>query len=125
MVAALIALIAILMLGGAAGTGWTADLEKPVKKHVADKSHREAVLDALDDHEDGMEEVGDSLQEHFTGLLNAHIDFQSSEKTFDAITEKLTADQMQAFKLDMALRKKMKTDLSEAEWNAVFGEENK
>lgn len=125
MVAALIALLAILMLGGAAGTGWTADLEKPVKKQVDDKVRREAVLDALGDHEDGMEKVGDSLQDHFSGLLNAHLDFQSSEKTFDATTENLKADQMQAFKLDVALRRKMKAELSEAEWNAVFGEEDK
>jgi hypothetical protein len=126
MVASLIAIFALLMLyAGSGGTGWTSELEKPIKKHVADKTHRETVLDALDAHEDGTEEVADALQEHFTGLLNAHIDFQSSEKTFDAVTEELTADQVQSFKLDMELRRKMKAELSESEWNAVFSEENK
>ena len=91
MIAALIALIALLMLGGAAGTGWTADLEKPVKKQLDDKTRREAVLDALDDYEEGMDGISDSLQEHFTDLLKSHIDFQSSENTFDAVAEKLNS----------------------------------
>lgn len=125
MVAALIAIIALLMLGGAAGTGWTSDLEKPVKKQVDEKVRREAVLDALHDCESGMEEVGDALQKHFTELLDAHIEFQSSENTFDAVTEKLKADQAKAFRLDMDTRRIMKAQLSESEWNAVFSEETK
>ena len=123
MVAALIAIIALLMLGGAAGTGWTADLEKPVKKHVADKTHREAVLDALDDYEEGMEKVGKSLQTHFTELLETHLDYHSTAADFDAVTQQLKQDQEQAFHLDTEVHKLMKEKMSKQEWSAVFSGE--
>lgn len=120
MIAALIALIAILMLGGAAGTGWTADLEKPVKKAVQEEVRRDAVLDALDAYENGMEQVGESVKDHFIQLLETHLDFQSSEKEFDSVAQKLTADQADAFAQDLKTRKTMKTHMTPEEWNAVF-----
>lgn len=122
MVAALIAIIALLMLGGAAGTGWTADLEKAVKQQVPDKDRREAVLHALDDHQEEVGKVGGALKDHFAELLELHLDYASTKEKFEAVAGKLSHDQVHIFKQDLKMRNEMKTHLSEEEWNAVFAE---
>lgn len=123
MLAALIALMVLLMLGGTADSGWTVDLEKAVKHSVQEKEQRELVLDALDEHKGDMEEVRESLQSHFTELLNTHLDFRSSEHSFDAVAEKLKQDQANAFAKDLKTRGEMKRNLTPEEWNAVFAED--
>ena len=119
MIAALIALIALLMLGGTDGTGWTEDLEKSIKQ-VEDKDRRENILDAIGNHEDGINEVADSVEKHFVELLDTHIDFQSSEQDFDAAAQKLKDDQERAFLHDLKMREIMKANLTAEEWSSVF-----
>ncbi|VGO12467.1 hypothetical protein PDESU_01020 [Pontiella desulfatans] len=125
MIAALIALIALLMLGGAAGSGWTADLEKNIKHAVEDEDRREAVLEATGAHMDGMKEVAGSVTDHFVQLLETHIDFESTGKDFDAVAQQLKADQAKGFALDLKTLKAMKANLTPEEWNAVFTKDQK
>lgn len=120
MIAALVALIVLLMLGGSSGSGWTADLEKAVKKQVPDHDRREAVLNTLDDYREEVEKVGESLQGHFVELLDLHLDYSSAKEDFDAVTAKLKEDQAHIFKQDLKMRSRMKTEMSREEWNAVF-----
>lgn len=121
MIAALIALLVVLMLGGSAGS-WVGDIEKPLKHHVADENSRDAVLEAAEDLEDGMEEVGEALQAHFAQLLELHVDYSSDAVGFAAVSERLKADQAKAFALDLEARKTIKTALTAEEWQALFSE---
>lgn len=119
MVAALLAVILLLFMGGGMASQ-LANIDDQAKEHIADKARREKVIDASKDLNEELETVIKSLDSHFGELVNVNADYASKEADYDAVRARLKADQAAATKAVLDARDKMHEQMTRAEWTAVF-----
>ena len=120
MIIALTTLCIFLFGGGGGLEYYLTNLKDPVKEHVADEAQQDAILDASKALSKQMEDVQKEVEKLFKAYVEAHADFKSTPQDFDAVTEKMVAQQKKLSGLVLNTRAAMHSQMTEAEWNAVF-----
>ena len=96
------------------------NLKDDVKEHVASEASQEKIIEASENLSAELGTLQIEIDVHFKELVEIHADFKSSAPDFDAVAEKIAADQKMATKLILDARDAMHTEMTKAEWEAVF-----
>lgn len=120
MIVALIAAFLVLLGGGGSHEYMPINIEKPVKEHVEDKDCRKAIMDASDE----LSKELTTIQKEVEGLLEDYSDvldnFTSAPSEFDDVAEQMTDQYEKICDKTVETRKKMRAQMTEEEWSAVF-----
>lgn len=119
MIAALLAVFLLLFMSGGLADQLT-HIDDRVKDHVPDKDRREIIIDASKALNKELETVIKSVDQHFGELVDVNADYTSTEADFDAVREKIKADQVAATKAILDARDIMHEQITREEWAAVF-----
>ncbi len=73
-----LATLFILLFGGGGLEFYLANMKDPVKAHVVDKAHQDAILDASKALSKQMEDVQKEVEKLFKAYVDAHEDYEST-----------------------------------------------
>ena len=113
----------ILLFGGGGLEFYLTNLKDSVKDAVPDKPRQEVILDTSKALAKDLESLQKDVEKQFDAYVDAHADFESTPADFDAVTTRLVSDQQQLGKLVLDARDKMHSQMTEAEWTAVFSKQ--
>lgn len=123
MIIGLTALFLFLFGGGGSLEFYLTNLKDPVKAHVQNKDHQDTILDASKALSKELKDIQKDVVDGFKSYVKAHADFESTPADFDAVTDEMVANQLKLAKAVLDARAAMHSQMTEAEWNAVFSKQ--
>lgn len=118
-----LATLYIFFFGGGGLEFYLANIEDPVKAHVADEARQDAILDASKALNKKMEVIQQEVEKQFDAYVDAHADYESTTQDFDAVTENMVAQQKKLSGIVLETRAAMHSQMTESEWAAVFSKQ--
>ena len=115
-----LATLCLFLFGSGGLEFYLTNLKDPVKEHVADEARQDAILDAGKALSKQMKDVQKEVEKQFAAYVDAHADFESTPQDFDAVTENMVAQQKKLSGMVLETRAAMHSQMTEAEWRAVF-----
>ena len=117
----------LMMLFGADGTleNYLLNIKKPVKAAVESKQTANEVIELSKDLSKELKTENKEITELKKVFLDLHTNYTATQSDFDAVLKKMITVRNAGQKEILDTRFAMKDLLSETEWNAVFGTENK
>jgi len=112
----------ILLFGGDGLLFYLTNVKGDVKEHVQDKARQEIIIETSKTLSNDLEEFAEEINDHFEDLLEAHVEYDSTENDFDEAIETLKADQKKLSGLVLDARDTMHEQMTKEEWEAVFME---